>query len=356
MQVLSLFDGISCGMVALERAGIPVEKYVAYEIDEDAIEVSKSNYPQIERKGDVFEAEYIEGEFDLLIGGSPCTHWSIARGNDTRETKAEGIGWELFKQYVRALKEAKPKYFLYENNESMSDEIKNCISEELGCEPIMIDSADFSAQKRKRYYWTNIPVHEWQPSAILFSDIMDEKYELSRSIEKYKDTYKWSKDGMCLSWDTSGKGYYSQASRARKVDQKWSTVVANRAESKGNVWLGNDTIRLVTMSELEKLQTLPVGYTSCLKNKEKRGKCIGNGWTVDVIAHIFKGLKEEGNEMRTNDPIADFNRWDAEQEEWRKRLPKCNACGEYIDDYYYDIDGGICQECLNERYREEVEI
>ena len=292
MKVLSLFDGISCGMVALERANIPVERYVAYEIDGDAIKVSEYNYPQIEHKGDVFDAEYIEGEFDLLIGGSPCTHWSIARGNAARETVASGIGWELFSQYVRALKSAKPKYFLYENNASMSEEIKECISKELGCKPMLIDSSDFCAQKRQRYYWTNIPVSEWTPSNVLFSDIMDEDFEKSRSIAQYKSTYKWSKDGMCISWDTSGKGYYSQESRARLPQQKWNTICAHRAESKGNVWLENDTIRLVTMYELEKLQTLPVGYTSCLKSKEKRGKAIGNGWTVDVIAHILKGLKE----------------------------------------------------------------
>lgn len=292
MRTLSLFDGISCGMVALERAGIPVKRYVAYEIDADAIAVSKHNYPNIEHKGDVFSAKYQKGEYDLLIGGSPCTHWSIARGNSERETTASGIGWELFKQYERALREAEPKYFLYENNASMSDEIKNCISKALGCEPIKINSADFSAQRRERYYWTNIPVAEWIPNPVVFADIMDPTYEKSRSIAQYRDTYRWSKDEMCLSWDTSGKGHYSQASRARKPRQKWNTVCANRAESKGNVWLGNDTIRLITMSELEKLQTLPVGYTSCLTNKEKRGKCIGNGWTIDVIAWILSALKE----------------------------------------------------------------
>ena len=282
MRVLSLFDGISCGMVALERAGIPVEKYDAYEIDEDAIAVSRHNYPRIVHRGDVFAAEYSEGEFDLLIGGSPCTHWSIAKGNAERETTASGIGWELFMQYARALREAKPRYFLYENNASMSDEIKACISEALGCQPVLINSADFSAQKRERYYWTNIPITPWSPSPVLFADIMDDSYERSRSIAQYKDTFRWSKD--------------SQASRARKPQQKWNTVCANRAESKGNVWLGGDMIRLVTMSELEKLQTLPVGYTSCLRNKEKRGKCIGNGWTVDVVAWLFAPLKAEFGE------------------------------------------------------------
>lgn len=293
INVLSLFDGISCGMIALERLDIPINRYVAYEIDEYAIKVSQTNYPQIEQCGDVFKADFKQyNGFDLLIGGSPCVHWSLARGSNGRETTANGLGWDLFSQYVRALNEAKPRFFLYENNVSMSDEIKECISHELNCEPIEIDSADFSAQKRRRYYWTNIPVAEWQPKNILFSDIMDSEYTNSRSIAKYKNTYKWSKDGMCLSWDTSGKGYYSQASRARKVNQKWNTVCANRAESKGNVWLGNDMIRLVTMSELEKLQTLPVGYTACLKSKERRGRAIGNGWTVEVIKHLLSYMKE----------------------------------------------------------------
>lgn len=113
MKVLSLFDGISCGMVALERAGIPVERYSAYEIEPNAIRVSRDNYPRIEQKGDVFNAEYSPNEYDLLIGGSPCTHWSIARcphaSNGKRETTSNGIGWELFMQYVRAIKEAQPK-------------------------------------------------------------------------------------------------------------------------------------------------------------------------------------------------------------------------------------------------------
>ena len=118
MKVLSLFDGISCGMVALERAGIRVERYVAYEIEESAIKVSKHNYPMIEQMGDVFNATYKEGEFDVLIGGSPCTYWSIAKSGYGRETTSSGFGFELFMQYVRALKEAKPRWFLYENKEN----------------------------------------------------------------------------------------------------------------------------------------------------------------------------------------------------------------------------------------------
>ena len=180
INVLSLFDGISCGMVALERTGIPVERYVAYEIEPNAIKISERNYPQIEHCGDVTIADFTQYQgFDLLIGGSPCTHWSIA--NKNRETEATGIGFGLFMNYVRALKEAKPKYFLYENNFSITQVIKDEITNQLGVEPIMINSKNFSAQNRKRCYWTNIPVIEHEEkSHLLIKDILeadvDEKY------------------------------------------------------------------------------------------------------------------------------------------------------------------------------------
>ena len=219
IKVLSLFDGISCGMVALERAGIKVNTYDAYEIEENAIKVSNFNYPQINHKGDVFDAIYKEGEYDLLIGGSPCTYWSIAKaGQGERETKASGLGWDLFSQYARALREVKPKWFLYENNESMSDEIRECISKELGCEPVHIDSADFSAQHRHRLYWTNIPIKEWKPSEVIFSDIMQmEVKHKTRDWSKWIPTMKISKDGMNVRYDTSGKGHYGQGNRAKKT-------------------------------------------------------------------------------------------------------------------------------------------
>lgn len=296
MKVLSLFDGISCGRVALQRAGIPVEVYDAYEIDPNAIKVATHNFPDINEKGDVCKAKFMRGGYDLLIGGSPCIYWSVAtvvNKNKSRETTTSGIGWNLFSHYVRIKNEVQPKWFLFENNASISDEVKDGITKQLGVEPILIDSADFSAQKRQRLYWTNIPILPWTPNPVTFADIMDSEYELSRSIEQYKDTIIWSKDKMQVKWDTSGKGYYSQQNRAKLPNQKWSTVCASRAECKGNVWLGDYMIRSVTISELEKLQTLPIGYTSCLKNKELRGRGIGNGWTVDAVAHIFKGLKQE---------------------------------------------------------------
>lgn len=294
MKVLSLFDGISCGMVALQRAGIKVERYVAYEIEENAIKVSKFNYPEIEHKGDVFKADYSKDkDFNLLIGGSPCTYWSIARarGDNVRETRASGLGWELFSQYVRALREVKPKYFLYENNASMSEEIKECISEELGLKPIEIDSADFSAQHRHRYYWTNIPVDlNYRKSDVVFADIMVEDNDV-KSFEKYKSTLRTSEDGLCVSWDTSGKGNYSQQNRARRVNQKWNTLPSS-GRDKNNIYMGGCWFRLINPVEAERLQTLPDNYTACLKSKVKRVEVCGNGWTVEVIKHILKGIKE----------------------------------------------------------------
>ena len=293
MKVLSLFDGISCGMVALERAGIPVERYVAYEIEENAIKVSRHNYPMIEQKGDVFNAKYAEGEFDLLIGGSPCTYWSIAKAGGNREKTSSGLGFDLFMQYVRALKQANPKWFLYENNESMSDEIKEEITNQLGIEPIMIDSADFSAQIRKRYYWTNIPaLLDYTPKDLEIEDIIfDDTYQV-KNFEKYKATQIISKDGNTVKWDSSGKGYYSQQNRARAKTLKMNTVTA-RGRDKCNIWLGGTNYRYIHPIEAERLQTLPDNYTSVLKSDAQRIKAIGNGWTVDVIAHIFKGLVQE---------------------------------------------------------------
>lgn len=173
MKILSLFDGISCGRVALERAGFSVDEYIAYEVDKYAIQISNKNYPDIKQCGNVFEANYSQYKgFDVLLGGSPCTYWSIARNN--RETTCDGEGGKLFLQYVRALNESNPKYFIYENNYSISQDIKNAISAELGVKPIMINSALVSAQQRKREYWTNIPIKGLPADkGILLKDILE---------------------------------------------------------------------------------------------------------------------------------------------------------------------------------------
>lgn len=170
-------------MLALIDAGIKVERYVAYEIDKYAIQTSSHNFPMIEHCGDVFEADFTEYcDFDFLIGGSPCTYWSIAQKNN-RETEASGMGWELFSQYVRALKEARPRYFIYENNKSIANAIRQSITETFGFEPICINSALVSAQNRQRLYWvgkrnldgTYSRVYVEQPTdlGIILRDVLD---------------------------------------------------------------------------------------------------------------------------------------------------------------------------------------
>ena len=183
MRVLSLFDGLACGMIAMLGAGVEVDRYVAYEIDKYAIKTATHNFPMIEQKGDVFTADFTEYEgFDWLVGGSPCTYWSIAQKNG-RETEASGMGWELFQQYVRALHEAKPKYFIYENNKSMSKAIRASIDEAFGFEAVLINSALVSAQNRQRLYWvgkrnadgsySKVNVEQPIDRGILLKDVLD---------------------------------------------------------------------------------------------------------------------------------------------------------------------------------------
>ena len=287
MKVLSLFDGISCGMVALERAEIPVEKYVAYEIEPNAIKISNKNYPQIEHKGDVFKSEYKEGEFDILIGGSPCTYWSIAQKAENRETISSGMGWKLFSQYVRALNEAKPKYFLYENNKSMSDSIKNEITKALGVDPIFINSATVSAQNRQRLYWTNIPnVSVPEDRNIKLADIIESgKVDRDKSLcltRRYAG-FSGSQAYMCRRYFGKSFGQAVFEGDIQEIKDKW----------KNNPYFESDekNIRQLTLTECERLQTLPDGYTNVGGVSDRmKYEAIGNGWTVDVISHILRGV------------------------------------------------------------------
>ena len=183
VKILSLYDGMACEMIAMQLAGVEVESYDAYEIDKYAIKAAQHNFPMIKEYGDVFDADFTQHEgVDFLIGGSPCTYWSIAQTKN-RETVASGMGWELFSQYVRALHEAKPKYFIYENNKSMSKQIRASIDEAFGFEAVLINSALVSAQNRQRLYWvgkrnadgTYSRVNVEQPAdrGVLLRDVLD---------------------------------------------------------------------------------------------------------------------------------------------------------------------------------------
>lgn len=307
MKVLSLFDGISCGMVALERANFNVEHYVAYEIDKFPITVSSKNYPQIEHFGNVFDGDFSQYKgFDLLMGGSPCTYWSIAKKD--RETTSDGDGFKLFMQYVRALKESQCKWFLYENNYSIHQNIKDEISAKLGVQPIMINSALLTGQQRKRCYWTNIPgIVQPIDKGILLSDILDE------------GAVGWTNKAYCMTANYAGAvlsntlerkqrtmvavpirvghfGTGAQAQRIYSINGKSVTLSASGGGHGGKTGLykidlpdGDYGIRKLTPIEAERLQTLPDNYTEGVSNSQ-RYKCIGNGWTVDVIVHILSYL------------------------------------------------------------------
>jgi DNA (cytosine-5)-methyltransferase 3A len=283
MKVLSLFDGISCGMVALERAGIDVERYVAYEIDKYAIQISKKNYPQIERCGDVTTADFTQYKgFDLLIGGSPCQDMCSMGSHKGLAGEKSG----LFFEFARALKEVNPKYFLLENNASMTKENEEIITKIMGVEPIMINSADFSAQTRKRLYWTNIPVKEWKIKSVLLMDI-------AQSIEEKQEFLITEKANKYLSEEYKGRKIQKTVSASiRQLSEKsrcLSTRSCDIGSNSGLCLYQNGEYYVATPIECERLQTLPDNYTLGISNPQ-RYKCIGNGWTVDVIAHIFKGL------------------------------------------------------------------
>ena len=375
MKWLSLFDGISCGRLALERAGLPVTRYVAYEIDRHAIEVSRWNWNDIEHAGNVEGADFTKYRgFDVVMGGFPCTDLSQAK-NDRKGLA--GKSSRLFWEQVRAIKEVKPKYFLVENNYGMPKADERIITEALGVTPVLINSALVSAQNRRRLYWTNIgEISQPADKGIRLADVLQ-----SRVAAKYyhtADALDYMNRGNRNHWDYG----YHQASDDSKSScitanihkgvtynvlavairthpctktpgvqrhkrpevqpdgksnaltsvaedsmaifqrprgynkggthsEKSPTLTANRWESnnllaqpgagfvvKGGFMAykgrqvpvklpdGDYVMRRLTPVECERLQTLSDGYTEIVSDTQ-RYKQLGNGWTVDVIAHIL---------------------------------------------------------------------
>ena len=293
MKVLSLFDGISCGMVALERAGIPVERYVAYEIEESSIKVSKDNYPFIEHCGDVTKADFTKYKgFDLVIAGSPCQGFSVAG----KQLNFEDPRSKLFFEFVRALKEVQPKYFLLENV-CMKKEWEQTITGFLGVEPIMIESSLLTGGMRKRNYWTNIQgITKPADKGIKFQDIVDsgiveneKAYCLTLRRGNARDYFKKRQTNIVFEPNAEGE-YLIQDGKIEIVFKK----SPNKSPFVFNVNIpdGRYDIRPISRNESEKLQTVPINYTKAI-SEAKACDCLGNGWTVDVIAHIFSNLKME---------------------------------------------------------------
>ena len=277
MNVLSLFDGISCGQLALNRAGVKYDKYYSSEIDQNAIKIAQLNFPDTIQLGSVHsvKAENLE-PIDLLIGGSPCQGFSFAGNmlsfNDPRS--------QLFFEFVRLVRECKPKYFLLENV-VMRKQDQAVITTLLGVSPIKINSSLVSAQNRPRLYWTNIPIHSLpNDKGITFGSVMESnpspKYNLSQSaIDRVLNALR------------GRKKFYGAHS------PKVGAMLAQYAKNPTDGCYVDDGVskRRITPLEAERLQTLPDGYTASVADTH-RYHAIGNGWTVDVIAHIFGGLNQ----------------------------------------------------------------
>lgn len=368
MRILSLFDGMACGMLAFQSTGIKVDRYVAFEIDKYAVQTSSHNFPMIEHRGDVFQADFTEFRgFDFLVGGSPCTYWSIAQKNN-RETEASGMGWELFSQYVRALHEAQPMYFIYENNKSMAKAIRESITETFGFDAICINSALLSAQNRNRLYWvgkrnpdgtySRVMVEQPEDLGILLRDVLDcaainttadgdKARTLMAGYYKYGTATLLTNPGFTggttavaepVSFDTSKQhkanrlgGLYGQVTRwgIYGTDGKAPTLCAAAGMGGGHIPMvtepvkavsyadgktypvyevkdgqitikgkqypiklsdGYYIIRKLTVSECKRLQTVPEWYDFPVSDTQAY-KMLGNGWTVEVIAHLIRATQ-----------------------------------------------------------------
>lgn len=282
INVLSLFDGISCGHIALDKAGIPINKYYASEIDKYAIKVTNKNYPETINLGDVttVSGELFTEKIDLLIGGSPCQGFSQAGKMKNFDDPRSKLFWE----YVRILQEVKPKYFLLENV-VMKQEWQDIISEALGVKPIMIDSSLTSAATRKRLYWTNIPgVGQPEDLGITFGDIRE------RDVQEGSIYYT----DKGLDWIRRHEKRTGKTLRIIGDSDKMQMLEASmyKKYSSQRFFGIEDThgLRYITVTECERCMNVPDGYTDCCSNTQ-RYKQLGNGWEVNTITHIFRILK-----------------------------------------------------------------
>jgi len=282
INVLSLFDGMSCGQIALNKVGIKYENYFASEIDEYGIKVTKHNYPNTKHLGNVKEIDYSKlPKIDLLIGGSPCQGFSLAG----KQLNFEDPRSKLFFEFVRLIKECKPKYWLLENVD-MKKEWQNTISKELCCEPIKINSNLVSAQNRERLYWTNIPnVIQPEDRGVFIEDILDTDFDDKYWLKEKNTELLLNKVNINNAPNIACIDVYN---KKVKLDRKCPTLTLPHHNSIR--LLQNGRIRKLTPNECEKLQNVPLNYTDCNLSDIHRYTMLGNGWTVDVITHIFGGL------------------------------------------------------------------
>ena len=311
MNVLSVFDGMSCGRIALDRLGVPINNYYASEIDKYAMQIAKKNFPDTKHVGDITKVRSRDlGHVDLLIGGSPCQGFSFAG----KRLNFDDPRSKLFFEYVRMLQEIKPRYFLLENVK-MKKESEDVITEMLGVEPIEINSNLVSAQNRRRLYWTNIPQDGLpEDRGIKLKDILedgvvdrdkshclDANYfkggNLKSYFEKHRRQLVFSEDGLCQVGEANVNGH-DILKRVYHPEGKAPTLNTMNGGNRGpKVLVGDTKWRKLTPLECERLQTVPEGYTEGVSNTQ-RYKMLGNGWTVDVICHLLNGISTRENNFR----------------------------------------------------------
>jgi site-specific DNA-cytosine methylase len=284
MKVLSLFDGISAGQVALQKAGIQVDTYYASEIDKYAIKVTQNNFPNTIQLGSITEWKSWNidwSSIDLVFGGSPCQGFSIA-GKQLNFDDERSKLFFTFVDVVNHIKSFNPNVFFMLENVGMKKEYEDVITEYMGVNPIKINSSLVSAQNRKRLYWSNIPnITQPEDKGIILKDILmddstiDDKYKLSDVGFDYMNRLRngrprWKYHANYL----NGKAACLTANMYKGVP--YGIIIEKK--------------RRLTVEECELLQTFPINYTSYVSNTQ-RYKALGNSWTVDVIAHIFKNIE-----------------------------------------------------------------
>ncbi len=324
MNVLSLFDGMSCGQQAIQKAGIHVSKYMASEIKNHAIELTNYHYPDTIQLGSVTEIDGTQlPKINLLIGGSPCQSFSFMgkmQGMSTSDNfeitdldqylnfKNQGFKFSgqsyLFWEYVRILKETNPDFFLLENV-LMEKKWQDIISKTLGVEPIMIDSSDFTAQTRKRNYWTNIPVNNYEKIDIKISDILTDGKDSDNKLQQFYDSgvieLVSDQNEIKLKVKEATKKGFVLVSDGDAIDLSFPSSKTRRGrlmKYKCNCLLRtneyyvfkNGILRKFNQLELERLQGISPGYTNQLP-RNKAEDLIGDGWTIDVISHILSYFK-----------------------------------------------------------------
>lgn len=311
MKVLSLCDGMSCGQLALKKLGIPVEAYYAAEIKDIAIKVTLDNFPNTIEIGDVNKVSYKDGilttengdlqvgQIDLVMFGSPCQTFSLAMITEHRVGLEDKEKSGLFYECYRILQEVKPKYFLMENVRSMKDKDRDFISQMMGVEPIMIDSALIAPAMRKRYYWTNIEgVEQPKKKGIPLQSILTSGY-----TERQKARCLTVSDSRPLTTSVKMfhrfyyKGFNTLVFKDRQhylnckqyYDDNYKGMAAKDIPvDETDVF---DGVRYLNQLELERCQTVPEGYTKILTRNEA-ADVLGDGWTIDVIAHILSYMKK----------------------------------------------------------------